>query len=849
MTIEQWLEDGKSDAYRRKLPELADLLEGLARGTAALRAADWNDDAAGDTSGAHREDESVDPSLRMPPVGAGSAIAPRSAMPVSGPSITSLAPRLASGELRAEQLTEEALDTIRLLNPRLNAFIAVAADAALAHARQCDQDIAAGRHRGPLHGIPISIKDLIDIGGLPTTAASRLREGHVARRDAPIVTTLRRAGAVLVGKTNLHEFAFGTTSEDSGWGPVRHPDDDTRSPGGSSGGSAVAVRTGMSVASIGTDTGGSIRIPAGACGIVGLKPGWGEISADGVVPLSRQLDHVGPLARSVPDAALLYDILRGEPPASADEVLLSDLRLAVLDGYFLDRLSEAVESGVMAAFDAIRRGGARVCSASIPHAREIGPVYLHLVLPDAAAYHASALERRPHAYTDNVRIRLEMGRHILAEDYARAVRGRVMLRREVDRALGGVDALLLPALAIEAPPIGTATVPVRGGTEVVRTAMLRCTQLFNVTGHPAISIPCGTTRAGLPIGLQMVGHAGRTADLRLADVNHAQRVVRPFEWGLDWLPVNGHPRDAAPDQIVRSWIDGVMKDTDAFFTPPASTSYRFIESAPELVAATGNAGTLTFPSALTTPHAENNIVYGRLFRARDKKRAVVVLPQWNSDEGGHIGLSRLLARVGVTALRLSLPYHDRRMPPELGRADYIVSPNIARTVQVCRQAVLDTRQALWWLRDQGYERLGLLGTSLGSCLAMLTAAHEPLVRAQALNHVSPFFADVVWRGLSTAHVRSSLDGHIELERLRDLWRPISPWSFLERARGKKTLLVYAKYDLTFPVDLSIKLLQEFRRLDIPTEVAVLPCGHYTTGRAPFKFLDGYYLARFLTRNL
>jgi dienelactone hydrolase len=263
----------------------------------------------------------------------------------------------------------------------------------------------------------------------------------------------------------------------------------------------------------------------------------------------------------------------------------------------------------------------------------------------------------------------------------------------------------------------------------------------------------------------------------------------------------------------------------------------------------GEAGTLTFPSALQTPHPENNMVHARLFPARDKRRAVVVMPQWNSDAGGHVGLSQLLARLGITALRMSKPYHDLRMPPELTRADYIVSANVVRTVQVCRQAVLDARRALWWLRDQGYESLGLLGTSLGSCLSMLTASHEPLVRAQALNHVSPFFADVVWRGVSTSHVRESLDGHIDLETLRELWRPISPWSYLERAREKKTLLVYAKYDLTFPVDLSRKLIDEFARRGVRTEVAVLPCGHYTTGEAPFKFLDAYYLARFLRRNL
>ena len=436
-------------------------------------------------------------------------------MTTSDATITGLAPLVARGDVRAERLTEEALANIASLNPRLNAFITVTGDEALVAARRADREIAAGRYLGPLHGIPISIKDLIDVAGVPTTAASKLRADCLARSDAPVVTHLRTAGAILVGKTNLHEFAFGTTNEDSGWGPARHPLDETRSPGGSSGGSAIAVKTGMSIASVGTDTGGSIRIPAAACGIVGLKPAWGEISAAGVVPLSRQLDHVGPLARSVADSALLYDVLRGARPKAQAEIPagLSGLKLAVLDGYFVERLSIEVDQGFHASLEALRRAGAIISAATIPHASSIAPVYLHLVLADAAAYHATTLERRPHAYTPNVRLRLEMGRHILAEDYVRALRGREVLRQEVDRALDGIDALILPSLSIEAPPIGAASVPVKGGSEQVRTAMLRCTQLFNLSGHPAISVPCGATSAGLPIGLQIVGHHQRTADL------------------------------------------------------------------------------------------------------------------------------------------------------------------------------------------------------------------------------------------------------------------------------------------------------------------------------------------------
>jgi dienelactone hydrolase len=322
---------------------------------------------------------------------------------------------------------------------------------------------------------------------------------------------------------------------------------------------------------------------------------------------------------------------------------------------------------------------------------------------------------------------------------------------------------------------------------------------------------------------------------RLASVSK-DRIVRPFDWGVDWLPpAEGlNPHDAR----VAQWVEEVMRDTRTFFDAPPTSDYVLEDD------------TLRYPSALVTPHPENNTVYARWFPAREHRgRAVVVLPQWNSDAGGHIGLSRLLARVGMSALRLSLPYHDARMPPELTRADYIVSSNVTRTIQVCRQAVLDARRAVAWLSSQGYDRIGILGTSLGSCLAMLTTAHEPAIRAQALNHVSPWFADVVWRGLSTRHVREGLDGHIDLDRLRYLWRPISPWSYLDDVRHARTLLVYAKYDLTFPVDLSRTLVDEFGRRGLPHDVAAMPCGHYSIGSTPFKFFDGYVLTSFLARNL
>jgi hypothetical protein len=347
----------------------------------------------------------------------------------------------------------------------------------------------------------------------------------------------------------------------------------------------------------------------------------------------------------------------------------------------------------------------------------------------------------------------------------------------------------------------------------------------------------------------MIERAFHWWEMHLASVSK-DRVVRPFEWGLEWIGAGGRRR--SPRDELLAFVGRAMEDTEAFFTPVPTTDYDFHPEARGEGAAPAG-GTLRFPSAFETPHPENNTVVARYFPSRGRpaaeRRAVLVLPQWNADAGGHVGLCRLLARLGLSALRLSLPYHDQRMPPELSRADYIVSANIGRTLQVCRQAVLDARRAIWWLRDRGYTRIGILGTSLGSCLSLLTACHEPLVRAQALNHVSPYFGDVVWRGLSTAHVRTGLEGHVTLEDLRELWRPISPWSHLDRAARLRTLLVYARYDLTFPLDLSRTLVAEFEHRGLPHEVRMLPCGHYTTGVAPFKFLDGYYLGRFLRRHV
>jgi aspartyl-tRNA(Asn)/glutamyl-tRNA(Gln) amidotransferase subunit A len=423
--------------------------------------------------------------------------------------IADLSRALRARETTAEQVTSDCLQRIADAGPRINAFITVLASEALAQARQADLDIGHGYDRGPLHGVPISLKDLFDLEGTPTTAASKVRAGHVASRDAAAVARLRDSGAIFVGKTNLHEFALGPTSEDSAYGPALHPFDPSRLAGGSSGGSAASVAAGMAFASLGTDTGGSIRIPAAACGLVGLKPALGEIPTGGVVPLSTTLDHVGPLCRSVEDAALLYDVLRGSAPAPPVPCELRELRFGIPHEYFLTLLDAEVASAFDRLCIRLRDAGAVLEEVAIPHAGDISAVYTHIALAEAAALHARTLDGQPGDYTPNVRARLEIGRYILAEDYVRALRGRDVLTREVDAALADRDSLLLPTIPIPAPRLGVATIALGGVEEPVRNLMLRLTQLFNLTGHAALTLPIAMTVDGMPIGAQLV--AGRMA--------------------------------------------------------------------------------------------------------------------------------------------------------------------------------------------------------------------------------------------------------------------------------------------------------------------------------------------------
>lgn len=424
--------------------------------------------------------------------------------------IVEVAPLVKSGALSPVTLLESCLAQIDA-RPEVNAFITRLDDQAIADARTAAADIREGRYHGPLHGIPISLKDLVHVAGVKTTSGSAV-PAIVPATDAPAVAKLRAAGAIVVGKTNLHEFAFGTTSEETAFGPVRNPLDPTRSAGGSSGGAAAALAAGMCFGALGTDTGGSIRIPSAACGTVGLKATSGEISCEGVVPLSTTLDHLGPMARSVADVALLFDILTGRPPHVV-EPIADALTFGVPRTYFCDRVDRGAAEALARTCEVLAAAGHSVRDVAIDHAPWTPDVYLHIVLPEASRLHATTLEKSPSLYSPGVRIRLEMGRYLLAEDYVRGMRLRQTLVASVERALDDCDALLLPTQPIPAPLLGAATVDVNGVAEPIRAAMLRQTQLFNITGHPAVALPAPQRVDALPRSMQIVGRHHATPRL------------------------------------------------------------------------------------------------------------------------------------------------------------------------------------------------------------------------------------------------------------------------------------------------------------------------------------------------
>ena len=427
------------------------------------------------------------------------------------------------------ELTEACLARIEAVESRLNAFVTVTADLARAQAREAADEIAAGRYRGPLHGIPVAVKDLFATKGIRTTAGSRILAEWIPDEDATVVRRLREAGAVLLGKLGLHEFAYGISSVNPHFGDVHNPWDTTKIPGGSSGGSAVAVVAGEAYAALGSDTGGSIRIPASLCGCVGLKPTFGRASLFGAVPLSWSLDHPGPLARTVRDVALATLSIAGfdpRDPISADRPVPDflaqidagpqRLRVGVPIDHVWDECDPAIAGAVRGAIDALARAGAEVVELRWPRAAEYAKAASAILGVEARAYHEGTFPGRSAEYGPLVRARLESQGDVDAETYARSMKLLLETRAGgADRDLEGVDVLAMPTVPSRAWTIEEAK-------EIPRPSeWTRITRIFDLTGQPAISIPCGTDPGGLPIGLQFAA--------RMWDEAAALRAARAYE--------------------------------------------------------------------------------------------------------------------------------------------------------------------------------------------------------------------------------------------------------------------------------------------------------------------------------
>ena len=448
-------------------------------------------------------------------------------------------------KLSPVEVTQAYLDRIQALDPRVNAYITVDAEQAMASAHQAEAELAGGHDRGLLHGAPIAVKDLMNVKGLPTTAASRVRRDEpVATRDATVVARLKQAGAVLLGKLNLHEFAYGGPAQDSAYPIALNPWDTTRSPGGSSSGSAVATALGLAMGTLGTDTGGSIRTPACLCGVVGLKPTFGRVSRAGVIPLSWSLDHVGPLTRSVADAATLLECIAGydeSDPWSARAPIpdmwtglgdgVAGVRIGLPRDLFFDpththpEVLEAVEKAVVV----LRGLGATTTEVSIPLIHLDYAAGVLILFAEAYTHHERDLRERPELYGEGLRNRFRAGAFVTARDYLQAYRVRALLKHQFQRVFEQVDVLATPTMPQPAGPFH----PAPGGDGAWGPRILRP---FNMAGLPGITVPCGFSSQGLPMGLHIAG--------RPYDEPTVLRVAHAYEQATDW-----HTRRPAITQV------------------------------------------------------------------------------------------------------------------------------------------------------------------------------------------------------------------------------------------------------------------------------------------------------------
>jgi aspartyl-tRNA(Asn)/glutamyl-tRNA(Gln) amidotransferase subunit A len=436
--------------------------------------------------------------------------------------ISQIALLLERKKVSPPEVVRAVLERIQELNCRLNAYIYVNPDEVQKKAREAEHEIMHGRYRGPLHGIPIALKDNILTARIPTTAGSKILKDFVPAENAFVVDRLRRAGAILIGKTNLSEFSYGTTTNNVHFGPTLNPWDTQRSPGGSSGGSAAAVAACMAAASLGTDTGGSIRIPSALCGVVGLKPTFGRVSRHGVVPLAASFDHVGPLARSVLDVAIVLRTIAGydsrdegsvrKPVPDYPRILKKRLgrpRVGLPKQYYFEVLDEEIRTAIDTAIKCFQKLGAFLQEVSLPHVAESSGPSTQAEFAEATSYHqlSDYFPARADEYGQDVRERLEIGARVLATDYLKAFELAKSVRKDFEDAFANVDAILAPTVPIPAPRMRVKAVEIDSHLEPVRSALIRLNRPQNVTGLPAITVPCGFTRTGLPVGIQIIGRA------------------------------------------------------------------------------------------------------------------------------------------------------------------------------------------------------------------------------------------------------------------------------------------------------------------------------------------------------